>query len=114
MIKFGKSRPFVLTLLIITLLVLLMELKGNEVVNTYANTEIQNKTPTETTYIIVDIFNYVYNADLEGTTELYCEMPNGDFEIYTITDAPEKKCTIACLATENLEDYTTYKVVAVR
>jgi len=154
--KFGKTRPFVLTLLALTLIVLVMDLKreefktafAREVVKTEITTETEEylvnmeevvdfsatetglqltfsdgsgyyyerETPKETVYVIVDIIIYAYNADFNGTTELYCEMPNGDIEVFAITDAPEPqpKCKIACLSTTDLEDYSTYKVVAVR
>lgn len=90
-------------------------------VSSLSETASAKEKPIETlnedgyVYVIVDIVSYVYNADNEGNTDLYCVMQNGkDVEIYTITDAPEDKCTIACLRTKNLDDYTTYEVVAVR
>ena len=72
-----------------------------------------NEMGTET-FIICDIINYCYNADLNGNTDLYCEMPNGELHVFTITDAPESKCHLVTFRTTNMEDYGSYEVVAVR
>ena len=66
---------------------------------------------TEKVYIIVDV---VETTETQNGTELDCEMPNGEIHTYDIEDAPEGKITIACLSTENQDDYTVYEVVAVR
>lgn len=79
-----------------------------------STTEKISETEVEETYLICDVDNYVYNADFEGATELGVIMPNGDYEWYSIYDAPEDKCELVVFKTNNLEDYTTYEVVALR
>lgn len=74
-------------------------------------TEMVEETET---YLICDVEMYCYNNDFKGNTDLYCEMPNGDLEVFTIKDAPEGKCKLVTFKAENLEDYSTYEVVAVR
>lgn len=70
-------------------------------------------TETQTVYIICDVIKCNYNIDDYGNSELYCQLPNGDIEIYTAMDVPEY-IELVCLATENLDDHTSYRIVAIR
>lgn len=65
-------------------------------------------------HIICDVVSYAYNNDFKGNTDLYCEMPNGEIHIFTVTDAPARKVKVAALKIGKLNDYTTYEVVAMR
>jgi len=119
-----KRKDIIIVITIIATITIFLECKGFPVIEAFAQTEKANLEKIEkalaeyeeTTYIIVDVVNYVYNGDFNGNTYLYCQMPDGSLQVYSITDAPEPnpKCTIACLATEDIEDYAVYRVVAVR
>jgi len=107
--KIGTIKAFIVGLLVII---------GAGIAGTVTDrpmeTNATEMTKTTETYLICDVEMYCYNNDFKGNTDLYCEMPNGDLEIFTIKDAPERKCTLVTFKTENLDDYNTYEVVAVR
>lgn len=60
----------------------------------------------ETVYVICDV------REIMGE-DYVIEMPDGSLHIYAITDEPEQASEV-CFATENQEDYTTYRIVAAR
>lgn len=83
------------------------------VAGTVTDMPMETKAKERETYLICDVEN-CYNTDFNGNTYLYCEMPNGELEVFSIKDAPEGKCELVTFKTKNLDDYTTYEVVAVR
>ena len=58
------------------------------------------------TYVICDV------AAVHGNA-IEAVMPNGEIDCYEVTDAPEE-CDTVCFKTRNQDNYTTYKVVALR
>ena len=77
------------------------------------NTVLESTTIDETEqvyYIICD----VVNTYTDNGTHVICEMPNGEQRDYEIIDAPLGDIELVCFATENQEDYTYYKIVALR
>ena len=64
------------------------------------------KRETETVYILCDVIEL-------DDEDIYCLMPNGDIEIFCATDLPEEMKYVALKATD-LDDYSTYEIVAIR
>lgn len=85
----------------------------NKPVNAETYTEVYTEAYTEnnTVYVLCDV---VENYNVDDITVLVCEMPTGELHEYCILDAPEGDLEIACLKTENQDDYTMYEVIAVR
>lgn len=78
---------------------------------------IEQTTITETNYVYVicDVVDsYEELKDEIYTTNLVCDMPNGELHTYTIEDAPEGTIELVCFRTDNQDDYKAYEVVGVR
>ena len=81
-----------------------------ETVNAQATTE--TAIETEECYVICDVDETEIGTN--GETILAVIMQDGSIQNYEITDAPEGRCEIVVFKTNNLEDYTSYEVVALR
>ena len=80
-------------------------------------TTTQTTTETEYVYVICDVVDSYETQETQDdiyTTNIVCEMPNGELHIYAIEDAPEGIIELVCFRTDNQDVYETYEVVGVR
>jgi hypothetical protein len=63
------------------------------------------------THIICDVMETEINTD--GETEMHVIMQDGSIQNYVVIDAPEEIYEV-CFKANDLDDFTTYEVVALR
>lgn len=80
--------------------------KATETVEAKAN----EVTEDDYVYIICDVAGFSY--DDKGTA-IDCILPNGEIHTYYAVDTP-LEMELVCLRTDDQDDYTSYKIVAIR
>ena len=67
---------------------------------------------TETVYVICDVDEVEVGANNE--TIMAVIMQDGSIHDYTVTDAPEGYISEVCFKANDIDDFTSYEVVALR
>ena len=111
MVKAKKRKEKMLGVLAFTMFFLAAGCVGNSDFDT-AVAEGKINFPRETTYIICDVDETEVLED--GETSLAVIMQDGSIHDYTVTDAPEGYISEVCFKANDIDDFTSYEVVALR
>ena len=71
---------------------------------------LESATETNYTYIICDVESWEIKDE---ATEIVCIMQDGSTHKYTAYDTPDEM-KIICFRTDNIDDFDTYEIVAIR
>ena len=114
----------IITIILATVLIIKWNTEKANAETITEETEETVVTETETVHVLCNVIEHyeslipIYDKygnfdDYTWGTVLICKMQNGEIHKYGIQDPPEGRIDIACFETENLDDYSTYKVATV-
>lgn len=110
--KKKNVKAFVIAILIVIISMIAISLICRYFKNELEAVEVKASEAEPIEREIVMIYD-VLSFDMEAG-RITVQMPNGEFHDYYADDLPEDGISEVALATNNQDDYTTYRIVAIR
>lgn len=108
----NKKEIFLATAFVILIVLLSIYLTSKIEIPIKTEAELQStENENNSVYIICDVIETY--TDNNGT-HVVCEMPDKDLLDCIVIDAPLGEIELVCFITDNQDDYTSYKIVALR